>query len=107
MSACPCGAEHPGDVVFFVSVCRNGIDYVPLLGPYPTHPEALSLVDKGRELGERIDPRACWYAFGTMSLPNDTTRKGLLNDVLAAEEEAAKTPKRASMQVVHYRQTAS
>lgn len=36
-----------------------------LLGPYPTHDEALGNVEHGRELALKRDPFAHFYAFGT------------------------------------------
>lgn len=101
---CPCGGEHSEGAVYFVSVRRNETDWVPVLGPYGTHPEALALVDKGRELTERVDPRAHWYAFGTVALPGDTKRVGLLNDALATETAEAAAPKQAEKKrIAHYR----
>jgi hypothetical protein len=36
-----------------------------LLGPYPTHAEALANVERGRKLAEEANPWACFFAFGT------------------------------------------
>jgi len=49
---------------YYVSVvdgARKGI----LLGPYSTHEEALKNVDRGKELANKADSRAAFYAFGT------------------------------------------
>jgi hypothetical protein len=94
-SDCPCGREHTDGHVFFVSVrrsTRGGFGHAPVLGPYDTHEEALGLVATGRELGESVDSNAVWYAFGTLSLPRDTPRVGLLNDLLAKRRAAPAAP---------------
>ncbi len=36
-----------------------------LLGPYDTHEEALTNVERGKRLADGADPRAHWYAYGT------------------------------------------
>ena len=73
---------------FYVSVIRTErpSDYRLLAGPYELHETALGLVDKVRAIAERVDPRACWYAFGTCSLEGEGEfQSGILNDLLAAE----------------------
>ena len=64
---CPdCQCEHEPDRRFFVSAKKDD-RYVLLLGPYKTHAAALANVDRGRQLAESVDVRACWYAYGTCS----------------------------------------
>jgi hypothetical protein len=46
-----------------------------LLGPFKTHEEALAQVNRARDLADRADPFAAFYAFGTSSLPADATVK--------------------------------
>ena len=54
-----------------------------LLGPFDNdHAAALAMVDQVRAKAEELDPRACWYAFGTCRLPPGDLvpiRAGLLN----------------------------
>ena len=40
-------------------------------GPFQTHAEALARVDAARSRAEKLDPRACWYAFGTCRSETD------------------------------------
>ncbi len=53
---------------FYVSV-KNGKQWRALLGPYDTHAEAEANKQRGRQLAEERDYRACWYAYGTCSHP--------------------------------------
>jgi hypothetical protein len=66
-SVCECGqGDCPTDTGFFyASIRREGGDFRLMLGPFPTHAEALAAVDLARELAERSDARAHWYAYGT------------------------------------------
>lgn len=54
--------ERPGN--YYVSVI-DGNRYGLLLGPFPTHRQALDMVEAVRKKAEEIDPRAVFYAFGT------------------------------------------
>ena len=65
---------------YYISVIReSGFKDARLLsGPYPTHQEALDLVDKARSISERHDPRAVWYAFGTLRMKDAFTEPGIL-----------------------------
>ena len=59
------------DRVYYVTV-RDPDDpkqFGFLLGPYPTHQEAIDRVGRGRELACGANDRAVWYAYGTASLP--------------------------------------
>jgi len=55
---------------FYVSV-KDGKRFGILLGPYVTHEEAKSNVARAKKLADGADPFACFYGFGTCSLPND------------------------------------
>lgn len=57
---------HTDKKYYYVSVIdidanRHGL----LLGPYPTHQEALDNVKRARELAYKADPRSHFYGFGT------------------------------------------
>lgn len=68
--------DKPGD--YFVS-CVNGGRYALLSGPYRNdHAAALADVDRCRKLAEAADPRAVFYAFGTVRLELDCGRVGVL-----------------------------
>lgn len=62
---------------FYVSVV-DGKRVGLLAGPFPTHQQALDLVDEARELAQEADPWAAFYAFGTLSLTTGT-RQGVFN----------------------------
>lgn len=72
---------------FYVSALNDRGKSALLLGPFQTHEEALTQVDLGRRLAERVDYRAAWYAYGTARMPEGPFPAGKLND-LAAEEAA-------------------
>ena len=65
---------------FYVSVV-DGSKVGLLAGPFPTHKQALNLVDDARELAQEADPFACFYAYGTLSLSTDK-RRGVFNKAL-------------------------
>lgn len=71
---------QPGD--YFVSLADAG-RYGLLLGPYPTHAEALERVELGRRLTEDFDSFAHFYSFGTCRLVKDSGVTGTLNDWVA------------------------
>ena len=65
---------------FYVSVVDGG--RVGLLaGPFPTHKEALDLVDASKRLAQEADPFACFYAYGTLSMATGK-RQGVFNRAL-------------------------
>lgn len=66
-SICECGSpDCPTDRGYFYTSIRNDAgEYRLLLGPFPVHADALRAVDVTREIVERIDRRAFWYAYGT------------------------------------------
>lgn len=82
-SECSCGASHATDAPgsgYFVSVIdgpRQGL----AAGPYDTHEEALADVEEVRRIGEDVDPRAVFYAWGTCRVDRDVDglRVGSLN----------------------------
>jgi hypothetical protein len=52
---------------YYVSVVRDGGDYRLLRGPFENdHVSALAAVDASREEAIALDPRAFWYAYGTV-----------------------------------------
>jgi hypothetical protein len=55
---------------YYVTV-REGNRHGYLLGPYDTHAEALSHVQRGSEYAAGVDVKAHWYAFGTGRLRDD------------------------------------
>jgi hypothetical protein len=67
---------------YYVTMVR-GKRVAWLLGPYPTHNEALALVDAGKRLASAVDPWSDFDAFGTSSLPClPTNPRGVLNSKL-------------------------
>lgn len=70
---------RPG--AYYVSVI-DGQRRALLAGPWPTHPEALNMVETVRVKACELDPRGHFYAFGTARLPDDDSvpiRAGSLN----------------------------
>lgn len=77
-------ADHrPG--FYYVSIVREDGAWGLMRGPFPKHREALQAVDDARVFGERIDPRACWYAWGTCR--SETDRGPGVLDILSAERK--------------------
>lgn len=75
----PAPNPHPG--AYYVSVKDQGRTAL-LAGPWPTHAEALAMVDTVRAKACELDPRGVWYAYGTARLPDDDSvpiRAGSLN----------------------------
>jgi hypothetical protein len=79
-----CKADHVLDKhwteypCFYASVV-SGSRYLLAAGPYKTHPEALAAVDPVRRAAEQVDPRAAFYAFGTLKNGHGN-RDGILNE---------------------------
>ena len=71
---------------FYVTM-KDGPRTAWLLGPFAEHESALSAVPAATKLAQEIDPRGCWYAFGTSSIDRDGAISdlppGKLNDQLA------------------------
>lgn len=59
-----CPADDARGFAFYVTV-RDGPRWAPLMGPFPSHEDALACVDLARKLSEARDARSHWYAFGT------------------------------------------
>lgn len=70
--------SKPGN--YYVSVV-DGARVGRLVGPFENdHAGALAMVDKARAKAQELDPRACWYAFGTVRVDLDVPPKaGVLN----------------------------
>lgn len=67
---------------YYVSVV-DGSRYGFLLGPFENdHQRALDLVGVAKTAACAVDPRACWYAYGTCRLPLGvgSPPRGLLNE---------------------------
>lgn len=75
---------RPGN--YYVSVV-DADRFNVLAGPFPTHQQALDLVETVRRIAEECDPRACWYGFGTTRMKDDYTKPGLLNDRVGIKAE--------------------
>lgn len=63
---------------FYVSVIdrqRKGL----LLGPFPTHAEALAKVEKGKALAHEVNRDAHWFAYGTCKVTANELPQGRLN----------------------------
>lgn len=54
--------------VGYYVTARYGKAVAYLLGPYDTHAEALSNIERGTQLANDADPRAAFAAFGTVKL---------------------------------------
>lgn len=49
------------------------------LGPFVTHQAAMDRVEEGKRLAEGFDPRAFWYAYGTVRVQGPPWPEGVLN----------------------------
>lgn len=59
--------SKPG--AYYVSVIRSDGDYRLVLGPFVNdHAAALAWIEPVRKKAEGMDPRAVWYAFGSVRL---------------------------------------
>lgn len=56
---------------FYYVSAIDGTRKVFARGPFPTHREALAVVDATRAIVSRHDPRAPWYAWGTARSETD------------------------------------
>lgn len=69
---------------YYVSVRRDDGQYRLLSGPFPKHEEALAKVDAAMRIAMDLDPRACWYLFGTCRIEDPAfAEPGILNDLMA------------------------
>lgn len=83
---CSCGKKHKANEAFYVSVVDGG-RVALLAGPFRKHEDAIARVEEVRVIGEKLDRRAVFYAFGTVGkeMPPDTMpglTSGSLNDKL-------------------------
>ncbi len=76
---------------YYVSVVRGANDYRLLRGPFVNdHAGALAAVDAAGFRAYDLDPRAAWYAYGTVRMDSDAG-PGILDklDAAAAAKAAA------------------
>ena len=68
---------------YYVSVIRPEKPSDPrlLAGPSATHAEALANVDEATRLAQSLDPRAAFYAFGTVRTKPECNKLGILNEL--------------------------
>lgn len=79
-TVCDCGQTHHEGSNYYVSVVDGPKKFQVLAGPYKTHQEALALVPTVTRIAQDVDPRAAFYAFGTVAMKPDFTKPGILND---------------------------
>lgn len=74
----------PGN--YYVSVRRDDGQTRLLRGPFRNdHAGALAAVQAASAEAERLDPKAVWYSYGTVRMPEDFERPGIL-DTLATRQ---------------------
>lgn len=88
-----CTETHHPNGHYYASVfdrrSNDGNGRVALLaGPFPTHYQALDILPAAKAEAERVDPRATWYAFGTLCMKDGYNKPGSLNDRLGLPSEA-------------------
>jgi hypothetical protein len=70
---------------YYVSMIRDK-RYKLLAGPFATHLDALQMVDPAKREAARLDPFVDFDAFGTCSMPRNSTNKdGWLNIYLGVK----------------------
>lgn len=74
----PPADRRPG--FYYVSIKRENGEARFLRGPFTLHKDALDALPAAREAAERVDPRACWYAFGTARSATDAG-PGILDQI--------------------------
>lgn len=84
IEACNCGQKHHTGANYYVSVMRDDGDMRALYGPFATHAEALENVQIANNKACDCDPRASFYAFGTVAMPSTYTTPGIINHLLPA-----------------------
>ncbi len=83
----PQNANYLEDVVdtrpgnYYVSVV-DGPQFGLLAGPFPTHAEALAMVNEAQTKAEEVNRKAIWYAYGTVRMADDYNKPGVLNSLL-------------------------
>ena len=82
----PHGIDNPDPRpgAYYVTATDDGLrTHHRLLGPFDTHAEALSWVERVRAYCRRHGgPRAVWMAYGTICAPEGTTQPGTANRYL-------------------------
>jgi hypothetical protein len=73
---CDCGVAHPPGANFYVTA-TDGKKVVALAGPYPTHAEAVAMVDQIKEMALKIDPSTAFASFGTTAMSSNYTKPGI------------------------------
>jgi len=71
--------HRQGEKGFYVTIIR-GTQVGYLLGPYPSHQEAIDNVERGRKLATTADSWADFDAFGTASLPAEITKRTVFSN---------------------------
>lgn len=75
-------APDPAPGNYYVSV-RDGNRLGLLAGPFVNdHASALAMVDQVRKVAQDVDPRAVFYAFGTVRMAGTYMTPGKLHDLL-------------------------
>ena len=83
------GNPSPVSGNYYVSAV-DGPKFALLAGPYPSHAQALDMVDTVTAVAMKLDPKAAFYGFGTCRMRDDYNRPGVLNNHLARiDKEAA------------------
>jgi hypothetical protein len=78
---CDCPERHHDGATYYASVI-SGTRVGLLAGPFADHAEALAILPRAKEAAEGVDPRAFWYAFGTLARLDGYDKPGVLNDLL-------------------------
>jgi len=73
----------PAPGQYYVSVLDKDTGRVGLLyGPVRQHQSALDKVRAAQALAEEADPRAVWYAYGTVRMEEGYSKPGVFNGEL-------------------------
>ena len=83
---CPCGATHEGESGGYYTSAIDGDQYGLLAGPFDSHAQALSWVDRTRAKAEEVNSRAVFFGFGTLRAKDDYRKPGRLNKLLGIGE---------------------
>jgi hypothetical protein len=78
---CTCGEKHTPGAKYFVSA-MDGNRFWLMAGPFPSHPEALEMVNVVNAMACDLDPRACFFAWGTVAMKSDCVKSGRMNELL-------------------------
>lgn len=86
MDNCPCREAHKGETGGYYVSAVDGPSSWLLLGPFDSHPDALSRVNEVRLFAEKHEPRAVFYAFGTVRAKDGYRAPGSANKYLMKAE---------------------